>query len=74
MIQVIPENRLTFILTTEGQNDIGLYSNVIKKCYKEANKAGFRNMFTRQERDFIEEMANMLGVDKEEKHEDTDKK
>ena len=26
-------------------------------------------MFTRQERDFIEEMAAMLGVDKEEKHE-----
>ena len=74
MIQAIPENRLTFILTTEGQNDISLYSNVIKKCFKEAKKTGFKNMFTREERSFIEEMATILGVDKEEENENTNKK
>lgn len=74
MIQAISENRLTFILTTEGQNDIGLYSNVIKKCYKEANKSGFKNMFTREERSFIEEMATILGVNKEEENENSNKK
>lgn len=66
MIQVIPENRLTFILTTDGQNDISLFSGVVKKCFKEAKKPGFKNMFTREERDFIEEIANILGVNKEE--------
>lgn len=66
MIYIEPEHRITITLTnTEGSNDIGKFCNIISKCHKESKKAGFKNMFTPDERSMIEVLSSNLGLNKE---------
>lgn len=63
MISIIPEHRLTLVLTNdEDGNDISKFMNIISKCTKESKKAGFKNMFTANERELLEALASNLGV------------
>lgn len=66
MIYIEPEHRITITLTnTEGSNDIGKFCSIISKCHKESKKAGFKNMFTPDERNIILLLADNLGLNKE---------
>lgn len=63
MISIIPEHRLTLLLTNdENGNDIATFINVISKCTKESKKAGFKNMFTANERELLEALGDNLGI------------
>jgi len=67
MISIIPEHRLTLLFTTdEDSNDIATFINVINKCIKESKKAGFKNMFTANERELLEALASNLEVNNNE--------
>jgi len=67
MMSIIPEHRLTLLLTNdENGNDISKFINIISKCTKESKKAGFKNMFTANERELLEALASNLGVNNSE--------
>jgi uncharacterized protein YacL len=39
-------------------NELDIFKSIIKKWYKEAAKAGFKKLFSTQEREFIDELYN----------------
>ena len=66
MIYIKPEHRITITLTNgEGNNDITHFCGIISKCRKESKKAGFKNMFTSNEREILLSLASNLGLEKE---------
>jgi len=66
MIYIEPEHRITVTFTnTEERNDISIFYNVVSKCYKEAKKPGFHNMFSKEEKNTIKMLAENLGLNKE---------
>ena len=65
MIYVEPEHRISLTFTnTEERNDISIFYNVVSKCYKEAKKPGFHNMFSKDEKNTIKMLAEHLGLTK----------
>jgi len=66
MMQVLPENKVTIVLINDTQsNDIEVFSSILDKCYEESRKAGFRNMFSPEERSFIEDIHELFGLKKD---------
>ena len=66
MIYVEPEHRISLTFTnTEERNDISIFYNGVSKCYKEAKKPGFHNMFSKDEKNTIKMLAEHLGLTKE---------
>lgn len=64
MIYIEPEHRLTISLTNTSEgNDITTFCNIINKCYKEAKRAGFKGMFTGEEKVVIKAITESLGLD-----------
>jgi len=62
-IELFNEDSITFKITNNGDDAIGLFYSVLKKCRNEAVKKGFRNMFTSDERVFIIEFTDKINGD-----------
>jgi hypothetical protein len=62
-IDIFPENSLTFKITSDEDNAVGIFTSVMKKCREEALKKGFRNMFNSDERSFIKEFTDKIQYD-----------
>lgn len=60
-LQVGYDHRITLEFSnTANSKDLNNFADVMRKCYKEAKKSGFRNMFTRDEREFIRSFYETL--------------
>lgn len=57
------EESITFKITNEGDNAVGIFFDIMKKCKEEASKKGFRNMFNSDERAFIKEFTDKVKSD-----------
>lgn len=61
MLEIGYDHRITLEFSnTRESKDLNHFAMVIKKCYKESKKAGFRNMFNKDERVFIENLFENL--------------
>jgi hypothetical protein len=60
-IDVFKENSLSFKITdTDGDNAVEMFGTILKKCRAEASKKGFKNMFTHNEKEFINEFTKIV--------------
>jgi len=70
MIYIEPEHRLTISLTNDtSSNDISTFIQIITKCNNETKKAGFRNLFTPEEKNVINALYSNLGIQESNKGE-----
>jgi len=60
-IEAVNLIQLTFY-TNERVNEIADFGDIIKKCCIEANKPGLKNMFSKSERDLINEIMNIMNL------------
>ena len=61
MIYIEPEHKLTVTFTnTTESSDITTFISIMGKCTKEANKSGFKSMFTNDEKSFIKALHENL--------------
>lgn len=63
MIQINAENTLSIHFvnsSTSSLNDIKTFSEVIKICKGEADRAGFKNMFTSSQKDLINNIYDQI--------------
>ena len=65
-VDIFSEESLTFKITSAGDNAVGVFTEVMKKCRAEAAKKGFRNMFNSEERAFIKEFTDKIQDDNNE--------
>ena len=51
------EHSLQFkFFNTEDANEIDIFLDILEKCDKESRKSGFRNMFSKDEKAFIQSL------------------
>ena len=51
---------------TIGNNEPGIFGEIIRKCLRQAHKPGLKNAFTDEERELIGKIARGLNIEQEE--------
>jgi hypothetical protein len=63
-VDCFKEESLTFKITnTDGDDAITTFNSILTKCKKVAEKKGFNNMFTSEEKAFIREFTDKIIAD-----------
>jgi len=63
MMQIQAENTLSLHFinsSSSSDNDIKVFTNFIKVCKVESDRAGFKNLFTNDERDLIDKIYKQI--------------
>jgi len=51
---------------TPGNNEPGIFGEIMKKCLRQATKPGLKNAFTSDERELIVRIARGLNIEQDE--------
>ena len=66
-MEIIPRQYVDIrIENTTEINEVAIFGEITRKCYKMANKPGLKNAFTDPERELIARIARGLGIEQEE--------